>query len=201
MSDVKDEIDYEFVGKDLNTAQTNIYWEALPYYGNTGNLTGLTDTFANWHTYTVDWTPDQITWSVDGVAKRTKTRDSTWNATSGLYNFPQTPSRIQVSIWPGGDSKQAAGTIAWAGGAIDWSGQDIQKSGYYYLQLANVTVECYNPPAGTAKDGKGDVSYIYANGTTEFLNNSVIRTTPQSPQYYPNNSVSECFLLVLLGLC
>ncbi len=175
MSDVKDEIDYEWVGKDLDTAQTNIYWQALPYYGNSGNITNLTDTFSDWHTYTVDWTPDQITWSVDGVVRRTKTRDSTWNATSGLYNYPQTPSRVQLSVWPGGASNQAQGTIDWAGGPIDWSGTDIQQQGYYYMQVANVTIQCYNPPSGTPKDGSGNVSYIYDTKTTQFLNNSVIR--------------------------
>lgn len=30
LSDVKDEIDYEFVGADLSTAQTNYYFEAIP---------------------------------------------------------------------------------------------------------------------------------------------------------------------------
>jgi beta-glucanase (GH16 family) len=175
MSDVKDEIDFEFVGKDLATGQTNIYWEALPYYGNSGNITDITDTFDNWHTYTVDWQPDQMTWAVDGVVKRTKTRASTWNATSGLYNYPQTPSRIQLSVWPGGASSQAPGTIAWAGGAINWSSTDIQQSGYYYAQVQQIVVQCSPPPAGTPKDGAGTVSYMYSNTTTTFLNNSVIR--------------------------
>lgn len=30
LSDVKDEIDYEFVGADLETAQTNFYWHGVP---------------------------------------------------------------------------------------------------------------------------------------------------------------------------
>jgi beta-glucanase (GH16 family) len=29
LSDVKDEIDYEFVGADLETAQTNYYWQGV----------------------------------------------------------------------------------------------------------------------------------------------------------------------------
>jgi beta-glucanase (GH16 family) len=171
LSDVKDEIDYEFVGKDLYTAQTNIYWEALPYYGNSGNISNITDTYDDWHTYTVDWSPDQIQWSVDGVVGRTKTRASTWNSTSGLYNYPQTPARVQLSVWPGGASSQAPGTIAWAGGPIDWSSPDIQQSGYYYMQVSKVEIDCYNPPSGAA--GSGSVSYIYNSDTTSFLNTSV----------------------------
>ena len=30
LSDVKDEIDYEFVGADLGTAQTNLYFQGIP---------------------------------------------------------------------------------------------------------------------------------------------------------------------------
>ena len=178
LSDVKDEIDYEFVGKDLENAQTNIYWQALPYYGNSANISNLTDTFDEWHTYTVDWQPDQIIWSVDGVAHRTKTRASTWNSTSGLYNYPQTPARVQLSLWPGGASNQAQGTIDWAGGPINWGSPDIQQYGYYYMQVQSVAVECYSAPDGTERQGNGSVSYIYDDKTTTFLNNSVIRTFP-----------------------
>ena len=183
LSDVKDEIDYEFVGKDLTTAQTNIYWQALPYYGNSGNISNLTDTFDDWHTYTIDWQPDQIIWSVDGVVGRTKTRASTWNSTSGLYNYPQTPSRVQISLWAGGASNQPQGTIDWAGGPINWASPDIQQSGYYYMQVQSVSVECYSAPDGTRKQGNGSVSYIYDDKTTTFLNNSVIRMFPSTDMY------------------
>jgi beta-glucanase (GH16 family) len=178
LSDVKDEIDYEFVGKDLSTAQTNIYWQALPYYGNSANITNLTDTFTNFHTYVIDWQQDQIIWSVDGVVGRTKSRSSTWNTTSQLYNYPQTPSRVQVSIWPGGASDQAAGTIAWAGGPINWDSPDIQSAGYYYMEVSQVVVECYPAPPGAPTQGNGSVSYVYDDTTTTFLNNSVIRICP-----------------------
>ena len=178
MSDVKDEIDYEFVGKDLETGQTNIYWQALPYYGNSANITNITNTFDNWHTYSVDWQADQIIWAIDGVTKRTKTRASTWNSTSGLYNYPQTPARVQLSIWPGGASNQAKGTVDWAGGPIDWSSPAIKQAGYYYMTISSITVECYSPPDGSRKEGKGDVSYVFDDKTTTFLNNTVIRTRP-----------------------
>lgn len=35
LSDVKDEIDFEFIGVDLETAQTNFYFQALPICKNT----------------------------------------------------------------------------------------------------------------------------------------------------------------------
>lgn len=43
------------------------------------------------------------------------------------------------------------------------------------MQVSSVSVECYDPPSGIAKDGNGGVSYIFDTSTTTFLNNSVIR--------------------------
>ena len=82
---------------------------------------------------------------------------------------------MQLSIWPGGASNQAQGTIDWAGGPINWGSPDIKQSGYYFMQVQDISVECYKPPDGTRKEGKGTVSYIFDDKTTTFLNNSVIR--------------------------
>jgi len=158
LSDVKDEIDYEFVGADLGTAQTNYYFQGITNYDNGGNTT-LSDTFANYHTYEVDWTPDTITWLVDGKVGRTKQRTDTWNATSNQWAFPQTPARVQLSIWPGGLSTNAPGTIAWAGGEINWDSVDIQTNGYYYATFESVVVSCYN--ASSAPGTNTGTSYTY----------------------------------------
>jgi hypothetical protein len=86
---------------------------------------------------------------------------------------------VQLSIWPGGASNQAQGTIDWAGGPINWGSADIKNSGYYYIQVQSVTVQCYDPPKGTQKEGSGGVSYVFDTKTTNFLNNSVIRMVPE----------------------
>jgi hypothetical protein len=121
----------------------------------------LSNTFENYHTYEIDWTPDAITWLVDGQVGRTKMRSDTWNATSNQWMFPQTPARIQLSIWPGGLPSNAPGTISWAGGVIDWNAQDIQNNGYYYATFESVTVSCFNAtsPPGT----NTGTSYTYDN--------------------------------------
>ncbi|KAF9885724.1 hypothetical protein FE257_012609 [Aspergillus nanangensis] len=160
LGDTKDEIDYEFVGADLSAVQTNWYFQGILDYGNGGNASvDSGDTFNNWHEYSIDWKPESITWSVDGVAKRTLKRSDTWNETSNRFEYPQTPSRMQLSLWPAGQSSNAAGTIAWAGGEIDWNSEDIQKTGYYYATFGEVTVECYDPP----KDS-------YSLGTKSYIN-------------------------------
>jgi len=73
LSDVKDEIDYEFVGSGLGDAQTNYYFQGITNYNNGGNIS-LSDTFNNYHTYEIDWTPDEITWKIDGQVGRSKKR-------------------------------------------------------------------------------------------------------------------------------
>jgi len=120
-----------------------------------------TDTFSDFHTYEIDWQYDSITWSVDGQVGRVKYRNETYNATTGNYEFPQTPSRVQLSLWPGGLATNGKGTIEWSGGLIDWDSEDIQKYGYYYAVVKDVTVECYNPPPNANVQGKN--SYIYTD--------------------------------------
>ncbi|TAQ84934.1 hypothetical protein B7494_g6744 [Chlorociboria aeruginascens] len=169
LSDVKDEIDYEFVGVDLGTAQTNYYFQGITDYDNSGNIT-LSDTFDNFHEYEIDWTPDQITWLVDGQVGRTKKRSDTWNATSNQWDFPQTPARVQLSIWPGGLASNAPGTIAWAGGEISWTSPDIQANGYYYATFESVTISCFN--ATSAPGTNTGTSYTYNNIAA--TNNTVV---------------------------
>jgi len=80
-----DELDYEFVGADLETAQTNFYWESVLNYTNSANIS-TTDTFENYHTYELDWHEDYVTWSIDGVVGRTLYKNETYNATTQNIN-------------------------------------------------------------------------------------------------------------------
>lgn len=87
-----------------------------------------------------------------------------------MWNFPQTPARVQLSLWPGGLATNGPGTISWAGGLIDWDSPDIQQYGYDYAQFESVTVACYNAtsPPGTNKG----TSYYYDNYAA--TNNTVV---------------------------
>lgn len=107
---------------------------------------------------------------------RSLTRNSTWNATGNRYEYPQTPSRIQLSLWPAGRAANAQGTIDWSGGPIDWNSVDIQDNGYYSAAFANITVQCYDPPAGS---GDGNRSYVYVDksgleSSVRVTNNSTV---------------------------
>ena len=173
LSDVKDEIDFEFVGKDLAHAQSNYYFQGItdcrssPAYmamlinpdDNEKDLAVDGSTFDSYHTYEVDWKPDQLTWAVDGNVMRTLKKSDTFNKTTNQYHYPQTPSRVQLSLWPAGLSKNGKGTVEWAGGLIDWNSQDVQANGYYYSMFKDIKVECYDPPSDA--NVTGDASYIY----------------------------------------
>ncbi|KAF9635465.1 putative cell wall glucanase protein [Lasiodiplodia theobromae] len=160
MSDVRDEIDFEFVGTDINTAQSNFYSQGVTNYNNGENLKMSSDTVNQEHEYVIDWQPDTLTWSIDGKTMRTLNRKDTWNATSNRFDYPQTPSRVMLSLWPAGLPSNGEGTIEWAGGLVDWSSQYMQN-GYYYAHFSSIEVECYDPPSGATKDGSK--TYIYDN--------------------------------------
>jgi len=175
MSDAKDEIDYEWVGVDVNTAQSNFYFQGITNYNNGKNLP-VSNTVSNVHEYCIDWTPDQLKWVIDGDVARTLNKKDTWNETSKNYHYPQTPSRIMLSLWPAGLPSNEEGTIEWAGGEIDWNSKYMQN-GYYYAMVKEVTVDCYDPPA-SAK-GNGGKTYIYKDraaveGSVELSDKHVI---------------------------
>lgn len=165
-SDVQDEVDFEFVGYNLTHPQSNYYSQGILNYSNAENST-TTDIFENYHTYEIEWKEDELNWFIDDDKVRTLKRADTWNETTKRYDFPQTPSRIQLSLWPGGDSKNGLGTIEWAGGAIDWDSEDIKKYGYFYAHVKSIHVEAYDIPDNLLLDGSDDPDDLHA-----FLYNS-----------------------------
>ena len=102
------------------------------YLAHPNTVKGLSDVSENYHDYTVgplaililrislnlkykiDWKPDALTFYVDGQAQGSvKASDYLNNSVS---QYPNTPSRVQFSLWPAGISSSASGTVQWAGG-------------------------------------------------------------------------------------
>jgi hypothetical protein len=90
--------------------------------------------------------------------------------------YPQTPSRVQLSLWPAGLASNGEGTVDWAGGLVDWNSQDIKNNGYYYATFQSVTISCYN--ATSAPGTNTGVSYTY-NGNTG-TNDTVVDGTDKT---------------------
>lgn len=176
MSDVKDEIDFEFIGNDVNNAQSNWYSQGVTNYLNMEKLKVSPDTVSKTHEYCIDWSEDELSWSVDGNQGRTVKRSDSWNATAGRFDFPQTPSRIMLSLWPAGLPSNGKGTIEWAGGEIDWNSK-YMTNGMYAALVTKVSVDCYDAPSGTKSTGSKSYKYtdeMPTNNTVEMTNDIVV---------------------------
>ncbi|ELU41881.1 glycosyl hydrolases family 16 domain-containing protein [Rhizoctonia solani AG-1 IA] len=110
--------------------------------GHGTTVKDLSDTYVNYHNYTIDWQEQELNWFIDGKVVRTLKKADTLNngthslgpkfggiltflvQTKGRYEYPSTPSRVQLSLWPAGINSSAPGTIEWAGGMINWQDPD-----------------------------------------------------------------------------
>ncbi|KAJ6577476.1 concanavalin A-like lectin/glucanase domain-containing protein [Mycena capillaripes] len=161
MSNIRDEIDWEFPSAVTTEGQTNYFWQGLLTIPNHGQVVnGLTDTYEKYHDYTIAWSPDSLLFQIDGKTVRTIERTDT--IVDGVSRFPNTPSRIQLSLWPAGTTTSAPGTIQWAGGLINWADADYTAAGGHFRALVkSVSVKCGDPtPPGASVQG-----YVYSGGT------------------------------------
>ncbi|CCX30728.1 Similar to Probable glycosidase CRH2; acc. no. P32623 [Pyronema omphalodes CBS 100304] len=164
---MKDEIDFEWVGAKLENTETNYYWSGVLNYENKIDFSGFQEgynTYEKFHTYEVDWTEDRLNWLVDGKVVRTLNKKDTLNTTTGYYHYPQTPSRVQISIWPAGVEGGSKWTNEWAGGIVDWKNHpDIKKDGYYSALVKDVNIQCYDTPKNANITGSVKKSYMYSS--------------------------------------
>ncbi|KAL2916883.1 putative glycosidase CRH2 [Polyrhizophydium stewartii] len=139
MSDRKDEIDWEIVGKDLNSAQTNVFYKGIPEFALHGSTEAVADV-SKPHEYTIDWKHNTLSWAIDGVVKRTLNKDTSISPLTppGERWYPSTPSLFQISVWDGGAS-DSKGTSDWAGGAIQWGSRSNITALYEWIDI-----QCYD---------------------------------------------------------
>ncbi|KAH8895991.1 concanavalin A-like lectin/glucanase [Thozetella sp. PMI_491] len=160
-SDDLDEVDWEWIGGDVNEVQTNYFGKGNTTSYDRGGTTTVSDTQGTTHNYTIDWTSAAITWYLDGVAVRTLAYA---DALDGK-NFPQTPMRLKLGIWAGGDSDNAEGTIEWAGGETDYD------NGPYTMYVESVSVTNANPGSSyTYSDQTGDWTSITIDSSSNSSN-------------------------------
>ncbi|KAE9407905.1 hypothetical protein BT96DRAFT_1013796 [Gymnopus androsaceus JB14] len=194
MSDIKDEIDWEFPGANTTTGQTNYYWQGvIPNVTHGAIEAGLADTFSNYHEYTIDWQPAALTFSIDGNVVRTINESDAIDATTGLSEYPNTPSRIQLSLWPAGINTSAPGTVQWSGGMINWQDPDYISAGHFYALVQSVTVKCADPQS----PGVNITSYIY--GSNQTTDTPSIAFSNETILLNGASSKSEGFLFGMIG--
>jgi YD repeat-containing protein len=154
LSDALDEIDWEWLGGAVNEVQTNYFRQGqTTTYDRAAIHAVSTNTQTEWHTYTTEWTENQIIWSVDDTVVRVL------NAGDANGQYPQTPMQLRIGSWAGGDAGNSEGTIAWAGGATDYS------AGPFTMYVSSISVVDYS--TGTSYsygDQSGNWESIVAAG-------------------------------------
>ncbi|KAK4503336.1 hypothetical protein PRZ48_004251 [Zasmidium cellare] len=121
MSDTHDEIDWEWSGNDfaynVPTIQTNYFGKGVTGNWDRGTQPQVGKNMSqNIMTYTIDWKPESITWSIDGSIIRTHYAKDSDN---DQYQYPQSPSRFHLGVWDAGNEGNAWYTVQWAGGHTD----------------------------------------------------------------------------------
>nr|VWO96434.1 Carboxylic ester hydrolase (EC [Ganoderma boninense] len=123
LAQTDDEIDIELLGGRPTQWQTNIFapapFETTPLYNTFSSLQDYPrnpKSVQDMHSYTIDWSPERIVWSVDGSDVRTLRAEET--GVDGTFHYPSHPARLQFGIW---DASTPAGTSEWARGPINWA--------------------------------------------------------------------------------
>lgn len=179
-SDDLDEIDWEWLGADNDQVQTNYFGKGETGDYDRGGKTAVSNTQGQWHTYTVDWTEEQIVWSIDGKTVRVL---AATDADPGQY--PQTPCQLKIGSWSGGDSSLPAGTIAWAGGPTDYS------QGPFTMYVQSVSVVDYSTGSQYIYgDQSGDWTSIESKGGKVNGNAGGSLSTTPTPADPPSSSGS-----------
>ncbi|KAI4182889.1 MAG: hypothetical protein L6R41_005725 [Letrouitia leprolyta] len=106
-----DEIDWEFLGSATSTVQTNYFGKGYTGSYNRSTTPAVANPQSTFHTYTLDWSPTALVWSIDGTAVRTlNAADADGNGSQ----YPQSPMKVSLSLWDAGDPDAA--TQTWGGG-------------------------------------------------------------------------------------
>ncbi|KAB8259095.1 concanavalin A-like lectin/glucanase domain-containing protein [Aspergillus pseudonomiae] len=161
-SSALDEIDWEALGGDTTQIQTNYFGKGDTSSYDRATFVNMASPQADYHTYTIDWNKDQTTWAVDGNIVRTLN----YNDAKGGTRYPQTPMRLRLGIWAGGDPGNAQGTIQWAGGLTDYT------KAPFTMYVKSVNIVNYTPSD----------SYTYSDnsGSWQSIKNSASSPEPRS---------------------
>ncbi|SPO22836.1 related to cell wall protein UTR2 [Ustilago trichophora] len=189
MSNIKDEIDWEFTTSNSSLGMTNYFWMGQPVRDHGVNVSPPNFNVSDWHTYGLNWTSTRLQWTIDGNVVRTLTREEAGS------EYPRSPSRIQFSTWAGGNETNPAGTVEWAGGAIDWNTPEYKKQGYYSQEIKQFNVQCANlgglnltsvsgsatSANGNSNGGNADVTSFVYTGANSSQTGEPLFSTSSAP--------------------
>lgn len=188
MSDDLDEIDWEFSGNNFaaghGQVQTNYFGKGIVLGYDRGTMPAIADPTADFHTYTLDWSPTQLVWSVDGSVIRTlKASDCDQSS----HQYPQTPARLHLGLWGAGDPSEAGGTVFWAGGYTNFT------QAPFTMYVKSVKIQNANPgPYYNWTDQTGNwqsIKVVQNPGSSSSSTASSVTTSSASKTLGPNDYV------------
>ncbi|RWA12211.1 hypothetical protein EKO27_g2916 [Xylaria grammica] len=191
-SDIQDEIDWEFSGNQHGekpfpppdgkwTVETNIFAQGKMWDGAATYQKDAYNPTTQFHTYSVEWDESHMKWYVDNQVVRSIQASS---VPSGFI-LPQSPMKLQLGVWGGGDPANNYWTIQWAGGEIDMKDAPFTM----YVRSVNITNK-YPACQYKYKDKTGRITGIdkIQNGCSS--SSSVAASTTQ-PKIIKNDPGAE----------
>ena len=158
-----EEIDIEVLGKDNATAwQSNII-TGLGSRTTSEQVHGQPVSLADdYHTYALEWTPDHVTWELDGVV----VRQTSGGQVSDLTN----PQSLRFNIW-------AADVVSWVGafdGAVLPQYQYVNWMRYYRYEAGQFVLEWTDDfdTLDTSRWGRAD--WTFGENLADFDPNNVV---------------------------
>ncbi len=130
-SDDLDEIDVvEIFGSDPYEFQTNFFIKGNVSNYDRGKYHQMHPSpLSGYHKYSVEWTPDLITWFLNDKPVRMLGRKN-------RHGMPCSPMFLKFSLWSADENDE--GTIAWAGGVASFS------EGPFSMHIKNLEVHDYS---------------------------------------------------------
>ncbi|KAI1397085.1 glycoside hydrolase family 16 protein [Hypoxylon fuscum] len=164
-SDAQDEIDYEFSGNQFGqkpfppqdgkwAVETNIYAQGKMWDGAATYQKDAYKPAEQFHKYSVEWDENHMNWYVDDKVVRSVQAKDTPNG----FVFPQSPMKLQLGVWGGGDPDNNYWTIQWAGGEID------MKDAPYTMLVKSVSITNKNPACQYKYNDKFVFRYVCRRG-------------------------------------
>ncbi|KAG8166023.1 hypothetical protein KVR01_004575 [Diaporthe batatas] len=178
-SDDLDEIDWEWLGGTAAEVETNYFGKGNTSTYDRETYVQMADSQADFHNYTIVWAKESTTWMIDGEPVRTMA----YADANGGANYPQTPMRVKLGIWAGGDPGNPAGTIQWAGGETNYD------EGPFTAYIKSVDITHYNPAKSyTYGDLTGSAESIVLGDTDVTQSSGDAGSVPPSPSTPSNAS-------------
>lgn len=116
-----------------------------------------------------------------------------FGSSNSFSEYPDTPARVQLSIWPAGIESSAqgmlvnttllcaattarlllifvfshhsvAGTIDWAGGMIDWTSSEYTANSHYSVVVSSLAMTCWDD---TPLGNSSIQSYVYSKSVED----------------------------------